>query len=222
MKQIVIKVADHTHQKYAAEICQMISEAAKLRGTGISKREPEYISQKINEGKAVIALDDKKVIGFCYIESWQGAKFVANSGLIVHPDYRKTGLAKQIKTKIFELSQNKFPESRIFGITTSLAVMKINSKLGYQPVTFSELTSDDKFWKGCETCTNYDILQRTGRKMCLCTAMVYNPKDNHNGQKAKKKSAQSWEHFKAFLHQRKINFPEMTQFYPKLNKILHK
>jgi len=222
MKQIVIKVVDNTHQQYAAEICNMILEAAKSRGTGISKREPEYIREKINEGKAVIALDGSRVVGFCYIESWEGAKFVANSGLIVHPDYRKTGLAKIIKTKIFELSQSKFPESRIFGITTSLAVMKINSGLGYQPVTFSELTTDEKFWKGCETCTNYDILQRTGRKMCLCTAMVYNPKNNHTVINGKKRSSQSWEHFKTFLHKRKINFPEMTQLYPKLNKILHK
>ncbi len=221
MKQVVIMVANHTHQKYAEDICNLITEAAKLRGTGISKREPGYIHEKINEGKAVIALDDDQVVGFCYIESWEGAKFVANSGLIVHPDYRKTGLAKKIKTKIFKLSQKRFPESRIFGITTSLAVMKINSELGYQPVTFSELTTDEKFWKGCETCVNYDILQRTERKMCLCTAMVCNPQTDQKG-KNKKKTSQSWEQFKTFLQHRKITFPEISQLYPKINKLLHK
>lgn len=204
MKQVVILVANHTHQKYAEEICELITEAAKLRGTGISKRKPEYIREKIKEGKAVIALDGLKVVGFCYIESWEGAKFVANSGLIVHPDYRNTGLAKKIKTKIFKLSQKRFPESRIFGITTSLAVMKINSELGYRPVTFSELTTDEKFWKGCETCVNYDILQRTGKKMCLCTAMVFDPA-TATKMKNKKKSSQSWRQFKMFLNHPKFS-----------------
>ena len=198
--QVIISVANHSHEKYAATICSMIEEAAQLRGTGISKRKPEYIQSKINEGKAVIALDGEKVIGFCYIESWDGEKFVANSGLIVHPDYRKTGLAKKIKTAIFELSRKKFPNSKIFGITTSLAVMKINSELGYKPVTFSELTTDEKFWKGCQSCSNYDILMRTERKMCLCTGMVCIPQNNSkNGEKKK----QSWENFKKFLAEHK-------------------
>lgn len=199
MKQVVMLVANRTHQKYAEDICELITDAAKLRGTGISKRKPEYIREKINEGKAVIALDGSKVVGFCYIESWEGAKFVANSGLIVHPNYRNTGLAKKIKTKIFNLSQKRFPESRVFGITTSLAVMKINSELGYRPVTFSELTTDEKFWKGCETCVNNDILQRTGKKMCLCTAMVFDPATAAK-MKKKKKSSQSWKQFKIFLN----------------------
>jgi hypothetical protein len=50
--------------------------------------------------------------------------------------------------------------------------MKINSSLGYQPVTFSELTQEDAFWNGCKSCKNYDILERNERKMCLCTAML--------------------------------------------------
>ena len=40
------------------------------------------------------------------------------------------------------------------------------------PVTLSELTDDDEFWKGCETCPYYDILIRTKRSHCLCTGMV--------------------------------------------------
>ncbi len=54
--------------------------------------------------------------------------------------------------------------------------MKINYELGYKPVTFSELTDDPEFWKGCQTCTNYDVLQRTDKKMCLCTGMLYDGK----------------------------------------------
>ncbi len=220
--QVAVVVADSSHEKYAQAICDMIEEAARLRGTGIAKRKPEYIREKIHKGNAVIALEGEKIVGFCYIESWQGHKFVANSGLIVHPDYRKTGLAKQIKSKIFQLSRKKFPESKIFGITTSLAVMKINSELGYKPVTFSELTTDETFWKGCESCKNYDILCRTERKMCLCTGMVYDPaKEEKPATVSAKQKNGSWEQFKKFLKTQTRRFPMKKALYPKISKILH-
>lgn len=170
-----VQVADQKHLIYAEEICDMIEKAAKARGTGIAKRSPEYIKQKMNEGKAIIALQGEILAGFCYIETWAHGKYVANSGLIVNPDFRNHGLAKRIKAKAFELSRKKFPNTKIFGITTSLAVMKINSDLGYRPVTFSELTDDENFWKGCQSCPNYDILLRTNKKNCLCTGMLYDP-----------------------------------------------
>lgn len=171
-----IQIANNEHFKYAEKICEMMTVAAKQRGTGIAKRSPDYIKQKIEEGKAVIALDSNdEPIGFCYIETWQHGKYVANSGLIVSENYRGKGLAKAIKKKAFELSRKKFPDAKMFGLTTSLAVMKINSDLGYKPVTFSELTQDDAFWKGCESCINYDILNRTERKHCLCTGMLLDP-----------------------------------------------
>ncbi|NOU58191.1 N-acetyltransferase [Marinifilum sp. JC070] len=171
-------VADLRHIDYASEICEMIESAAKIRGTGIAKRNPLYIVQKIQEGKAVIAFDDLKVIGFCYVETWEHGKYVANSGLIVDPEYRAVGLAKLIKAEAFKLSRKRYPQAKIFGLTTSLPVMKINSDLGYRPVTFSELTTDESFWKGCSSCINYDILQRTDRKMCLCTGMLFDPNKN--------------------------------------------
>lgn len=161
------------HLKYAGQICRMISDAAKNKGSGLAKRSIEYIEEKIKEDKAVIALNGNEVVGFCYIESWGHEKFVANSGLIVKPECRGQNLARRIKTKAFELSLIKFPNAKIFGLTTSLAVMKINSDLGYRPVTFTELTDDVEFWRGCESCNNYDILQRTKGVHCLCTAMVY-------------------------------------------------
>ena len=170
-----IQVANLAHVGYAEEICNLMEESAKVRGTGIAKRKPEYIRDKMLEGKAVIAFNDEKLAGFCYIESWGDKKFAANSGLIVAPEFRKSGLARLIKKKAFEMSRAKFPDAKIFGITTSLAVMKINSELGYKPVTFSELTDDEAFWKGCASCVNYDILQRNNRKMCLCTAMLFDP-----------------------------------------------
>lgn len=174
--EIAVVVADASHVGHAEAICLMMAEAAKKRGTGIAKRSPVYIAEKMTEGKGVIALSDGKPVGFCYIESWEHDRFVANSGLIVHEDFRKTGLAKRIKARILELSAEKFPGARVFGITTSLAVMRINTELGYKPVTFSELTDDDAFWKGCNGCVNVDILQRTNRKLCLCTGMLYEPK----------------------------------------------
>lgn len=173
--ELNILVANETHFVYANELCQLIESASKARGTGIAKRSPEYLQQKMIEGKAVIAMQGQILAGFCYIESWSHDAFVANSGLVVKPIFRKTGLGFKIKEAIFDLSRAKYPNAKIFGITTSLAVMKINSSLGYKPVTFSELTTDDAFWKGCQGCVNYDILQRTERVHCLCTGMAYTP-----------------------------------------------
>ncbi|SEC80001.1 hypothetical protein SAMN04489761_3620 [Tenacibaculum sp. MAR_2009_124] len=170
-----IVIANASHSSYASIICNTIEQAAQKRGTGIAKRNPNYVISKIEQSNAVIALDGDKFAGFCYIESWEHGKFVANSGLIVHPDYRGIGLAKKIKKHIFDLSRTKFPEAKIFSITTGLPVIKMNSDLGYKPVTFSELTEDESFWKGCQTCINYDVLKRTERKMCLCTGMLYDP-----------------------------------------------
>ncbi len=153
-----------------------MESSAKARGTGIAKRSPEYVQLKMEEGKAVIALTEEgEWVGFCYIEAWGHEKFVANSGLIVNPAFRGHGVAKSIKHRIFELSRERYPDAKIFGLTTGLAVMKINSELGYEPVTYSELTDDDEFWKGCRACVNFDILTAKGRKNCLCTAMLYDP-----------------------------------------------
>jgi len=170
-----VRVAGSDDLGYAEEISRIIEEAAHVRGTGIAQRDPEYIRNKIREGKAIIAVHGADLAGFCYIESWEAKKYVANSGLIVLPSYRKAGLASRIKRRAFELSREKYPEAKLFGITTSLAVMKINSDLGYHPVTFSELTQDDVFWEGCRSCPNFDVLTRTEKSHCLCTGMLYDP-----------------------------------------------
>jgi hypothetical protein len=169
-----VLVANAQHSQYSQIICDEMESSAKARGTGIAKRTPEYITQKMQEGKAVIGLTKSGAwAGFCYIETWSHGDYVANSGLIVAPEFRRSGLARDIKKKIFELSKNKYPDAKIFGLTTGLAVMKINSDLGYEPVTYSELTQDDDFWKGCRSCVNYEILKSKERKNCLCTAMLY-------------------------------------------------
>lgn len=173
---IKILFAGEEHLVYVEQICQLIYESALQRGTGIAKRSPEYISTKISGGKAVVALDGDRLVGFSYIECWGHGDYVATSGLIVDPQYRHAGIAAQIKARTFELARARFPYAKIFSITTSLPVMKLNTRLGYKPVTFSELTDDEEFWKGCEGCCNYDILQRNNRRMCLCTGMLYDPK----------------------------------------------
>jgi GNAT superfamily N-acetyltransferase len=177
---IEVIVADGSHEKYVDEILETISAAAKVRGTGIAKRTHEYVAQKMREGKAVIALagDEKEFAGFCYIESWGNKQYVANSGLIVVDKYRRRGLAKRIKKTAFDLSRKMWPNAKLFGLTSGGAVMRINTELGYVPVPFAELTDDEAFWKGCQGCINHDILERTGRRYCICTAMLYDPAEH--------------------------------------------
>ena len=184
MEKFVITEAGKEHLHYVTDIEKAIGEAATVKGTGLAKRSAEYLSEKIREGKAIIAhTDSGDFAGFCYIESWGHEKFVANSGLIVLEKYRGYGLAMKIKARAFLLSRKVFPGAKMFGLTTSLAVMKINSALGYKPVTFSELTDDDEFWKGCHSCAYYDILFRTNRTHCLCTAMLFDPEKDKSGQR---------------------------------------
>jgi len=172
---IQVFIANESHLKYVQTILDTIEAAAKVRGTGIAKRSPEYLEQKMKEGKAVIALCDDEFAGFCYIESWGNKQFVANSGLIVVDKFREHGLAKRIKLKAFSLARTMFPDAKVFGLTSGAAVMKINTELGYVPVSFAQLTDDDAFWRGCQGCVNYDVLMRTERKYCICTGMLFDP-----------------------------------------------
>lgn len=191
MDKFVVSVADASHVKFAEEICDMIADSAEKRGTGIARRSPEYIKTKLADGKAVIALTRTgKFAGFCYIETWGHGKYVANSGLIVNPEYRNNGLAQAIKVRAFKLSREKYPEAKLFGLTTSMAVMKINSDLGYRPVAFSELTDDEAFWKGCSSCVNYDILTRKNHQNCLCTGMLYDPEEKKRKWEKRSKKVQ--------------------------------
>ena len=200
-----IVIADISHSKYAEIICETIAESAAVRGTGIARRTPEYLTKKMVNGNAVIALDGEMFAGFCYIEIWGHGKYVANSGLIVHPDYRGAGLAKKIKHKVFKHSRTKFPDAKVFSITTGLAVMKMNTDLGYKPVPFSELTDDPTFWDGCQTCKNYDVLTRTNRKMCLCTGMLYDPnnKEKLEPKKITEKVFNRFKHIKETMFLKK-------------------
>ena len=176
---INVVVADKSHAVYADEICEEIFISARERGTGIARRTPEYVTEKINAGKAVIAItDDGKFAGFSYIETWGHKEFVANSGLIVAHAFRGMGIAMQIKRRIFQLSQELYPEAKIFSISTGAAVMKMNYSLGFRPVPFSLLTDDPDFWKGCQGCRNFTILESNNYRMCLCTGLLYDPEEH--------------------------------------------
>lgn len=181
--EIDVMIADASHEIYVDKILTTIEEAAKVRGTGIAKRTHEYVAQKMIEGKAVIALAGDQFAGFSYIESWGNKQYVTTSGLIVHPDFRGLGIAKRIKDMTFQLARMRWPKAKIFSLTSGAAVMKMNTELGYVPVTFSDLTDDESFWRGCNGCINHDILERTNRKYCICTAMLFDPADPHRAKR---------------------------------------
>ena len=176
--EIKVLVAGPEHEVYVDTILQTIADAAKVRGTGIAKRTHEYLATKMKEAKAVIALSDDRFAGFSYIETWGNKQYVTTSGLIVHPNFRGLGVAKKIKDMTFSLARTRWPHAKIFSLTSGAAVMKMNTELGYQPVTFADLTDDEAFWRGCEGCINVDVLHRTGRKYCICTAMLYDPEEH--------------------------------------------
>ena len=199
MSEFIVQVAGEKHLALAEAICKEMEESAKIRGTGIAKRNPEYIREKMKEGKAIVATKDGRFAGFCYIETWGHGKYVSNSGLIVSPEFRKDGLATKIKEKAFDLTRTKYPDAKLFGLTTSAPVMKINSELGYRPVTFSELTDDEEFWKGCAGCINYPILMSKDKKMCFCTGMLYDPEEKQRKKwdfMKKSKLFERWQRFK--------------------------
>ena len=177
--QIDVMVADESHAVYADEICEEVFISARERGTGIARRTPAYIIEKMKAGKAVIAIaEDGSFAGFSYIETWGGKKYVANSGLIVSHQFRGQGVAMRINKRIFQLSQERFPDAKMLSITTGAAVMKMNYTLGFRPVPFSSLTDDPEFWKGCQGCRNFKILESNNYKMCLCTGLLYDPAEH--------------------------------------------
>ena len=172
MENVTIRIAQSEDVVFTSAISQWYVKSSKERGTGIALRTPEYLTSKINNGNAIIAFVNDQLAGFCYVEVFSSGEYVSNSGLIVTHQFRGLGLAKKIKALAFQHARTTNPEAKVFGITTSDVVMKINSDLGYRPVSFKQLTRDEEFWKGCNSCKNYDILTRNDKTMCLCTAML--------------------------------------------------
>ena len=173
--EISVEVASEEHIPYIKDILAAIYEASQDKNNSIVMRDPDYLAAKMKEGKAVIALCDGDFAGFCYIECWEEERYVANSGLIVKPEYRGQHLASRIKKKIFEVSREMFPNACIFSITKSQAVKKMNTALGFKQAPYEELTSDPKFWKGCDTCPYFPELLANNYKSCQCTGLLFSP-----------------------------------------------
>lgn len=175
--EISFEIGNKKHKKYANSIAKMIERASERKGTVLAVRKSEYILDKLLKGKSIIALDGQVVVGFCYFQNWENDQFIAHSGLIVNENYLGRGLSKKLKKQIFDVSRQKFPKAKIFGLTTSPAVMKINYELGYQSVNYSQLTNDENFWIGCKSCSNYQLLIKEKRKKCKCTGMLMDPRN---------------------------------------------
>jgi hypothetical protein len=175
-QKIFVRIATIEDIKYVNEIITETERSAMARGTGISKRSPLIVMQKMRDGKAVIALTNTgNWVGFAYMEIWDDGNFVSNSGLIVAPTFRNLGIAKSIKNKVFEMARWICPNAKIFSITSGSTVMNMNTQLGFRPVSFEAITKDEKFWDGCKSCVNYAILESKKRGNCLCTAMLFDP-----------------------------------------------
>ena len=173
---IFVRVATLNDIRYADEIVKETEASAIARGTGIAKRTPESVAQKMRDGKAVVAVTGSgQWVGFAYFQSYENDKFVSNSGLIVSPEFRNSGVAKAIKERVFKMSRKMYPEAKIMSITSGAAIMKMNTALGFEPVTFPDITHDEFFWEGCKNCVNYDILEGKKKCNCLCTAMLFDP-----------------------------------------------
>lgn len=174
--EVRILPATTEHLRYVPAIVQLIEDASNEPGAALAKRSAEYVTSKIEHGFAVIALtEDDKVVGFQCLSPWEGDKFVSHSALVVHPNFRRQGLSREIKGQIVELTRKKFPEAIMFGITLSPSVMSLNTAHGFRPVGYDSLTKDDAFWKGCETCPYHDVLLKMQRTVCLCTALRLDP-----------------------------------------------
>ncbi|NRA64789.1 MAG: GNAT family N-acetyltransferase [Pseudobacteriovorax sp.] len=190
MDQYILKISGHDEAEFAKEICEEMAVSAQKRGTGIARRSVDYIYKKLESGQAFVAIDRHalQIAGFCYIEIWNDGAYIANSGLLIFPNHRGKGLASRLKAFAFQKSTETFPDAKLFGLTTSAAVMEINSDLGYRPVPYDRLTNDKAFWNDCRSCVNFNVLQNKQCRNCLCTAMLYDPNKKHKSIKKEETS----------------------------------
>lgn len=173
---IFVRSATAGDVQYVDEIIAETESSAIARGSGIAKRTVEMVAEKMNSGRAVLAVTSSgEWVGFSYFEIWENGSFISNSGLIVAPKFRGTGVARSIKQRIFRMSRRMFPDAKIFSITSGSAIMRLNTELGFIPVGFEYITTDGTFWDGCRSCVNYNILAHKNRQNCLCTAMLFDP-----------------------------------------------
>ena len=183
-----IRLATAADVSFAERIREAMAASTNVRGTGIARRTQAYVARKMEEGKAVIAFTDEGAwAGFGHIGTW-GGDHVANSGLIVSREFRNGGIARRITERIRQQARESHPTARVFGHTTGLAVMKISSDPGYEPVLCSEVTQDATFRDGCKRCQDQEVLLSKERRNCMCTALLYDPAR----RPAKSESMRGW------------------------------
>ena len=176
-EEITVRPATAADAKYAEAASALIAEAARTHD--IAEREVAFLIEKIESGKAAVALRSRpgqpdELIGFGYFSAWQDGAFVSHSGLVVRPDLRGHKLGRRLKTALFEGSRAKYPNATTMSLTTSPQVKAMNLSLGFEVVPFEEMTTDEAFWDGCKTCRNYAEMQAKGIR-CCCEAMILRP-----------------------------------------------
>ncbi len=158
-----------------AEAASRLIDAASSQ-YDIAKRSPEWLGAKIRAGRAAIATaaapsDERELVGFGYWSAWDKDTFISHSGLVVRPDYRGSGLGRDLKTILFDSSRRQLPRATLMSLTTSPHVRALNLSLGFEVVPLDQLTHDPAFWEGCRTCRNYAAVQARGER-CCCEGML--------------------------------------------------
>lgn len=173
----IVRIATSEDYKYIGVIIEEMTLSAAKRGVHIIPRTPEYIMEKMNAGLAVIAInpENDEWVGFCCIEVWAHGKYVANSGLIVSPQYRGIGISRDIKITLFKQCRSKFPAARLFSLSTSPAVQHVNEELGYKVIPHADMLKDKFFLQGCTSWVNYVGLMNDKELSTRYVAMVFDP-----------------------------------------------
>lgn len=197
-KEFLLSVSNENHTPFAREIELLFEQVTNEKSIGINLKKGQYIGEKIIKGDAIIATKQGRLAGFCYLRNRNNDDYVSISGIVVVPQFRRLGLAKMMIEEIFQVARKKYPKAKLFSLTTSPEVMRINSIHGYKTVNYSKLSTSNKFWAECSDCLNYNFLQKNNNTRCLCSAMLFNPfnfniEDEYelNDQSVKKKSQSS-------------------------------
>ncbi len=171
---ITVRIATKKDYCYAEIISKELNTSAANRGVQIKNRTPKYILDKMETGLAIVAINSEteEWIGFSTLEVWEHEQFVANTGLIIAPKYRGHGFSMLIKSKLFELSRQKYPKAKIFSLTGNPNIIQINQTLGFTTVPFSTILNDNLFLTGCNSWVNYSEIMRHSSGH---VAMVYAP-----------------------------------------------
>ena len=169
---IDVRVAGPGDVVHAEAIAEAICREVEAGAIGMALRTPELLRAKMLAGDALIATRGGHWAGFCYLSPWEGGRFVSTSALIVPQPFRGLGTARLLKHASLELARRRYPGARLFGITMSPSVAKINLELGLRQVPYSEITSDPGFWQGCETCPFHAELVANRGVTCRCRAFV--------------------------------------------------